>query len=432
MISLKKLGVVGIAAALSLSFAACSKGGGAQATSNSTAASSGLVELSMWTHNAGNKEELAAVTSVVNDFNASQTKYQVKLQAFPQDSYNQSVTAAAAAKKLPCILDIDQPNVANWAWAGYLAPIEGMDDVLGKFLPSTVAKYNGKTYAYGYYDVSLTWVTRKSILKKYGIRTPTIDQPWTADEFMAAMKKVKDSGDFEYPADLATGWTGEWWPYGFSPLLQSFGGDLINRTDFKSAQGSLNGDAAIKWANWFNQMGKDGYMAKKSSSDPSQDFMNGKTAFLWNGSWTAVPTRKKFGDDILFAPPVDFGNGPKVGGGSWTWGMSTGCADAAGAAEYLKFAAADKYVAKVAQDTNNIPATDAAAALVPGFEEGGQNDIFRQYSKKFTVMRPETPGYPFVATTFEKAAKDILNGADPKATLDQAVADIDSNQQQYS
>ena len=47
-------------------------------------------------------------------------------------------------------------------------------------------------------------------------------------------------------------------------------------------------------------------------------------------------------------------------------------------------------------------------------------------------MRPETPGYPFVATTFEKAAKDILNGADPKATLDQAVADIDSNQQQYS
>ena len=131
MISLKKLGVVGIAAALSLSFAACSKGGGAQATSNSTAAASGLVELSMWTHNAGNKEELAAVTSVVNDFNASQTKYQVKLQAFPQDSYNQSVTAAAAAKKLPCILDIDQPNVANWAWAGYLAPIEGMDDVLG-------------------------------------------------------------------------------------------------------------------------------------------------------------------------------------------------------------------------------------------------------------------------------------------------------------
>jgi multiple sugar transport system substrate-binding protein len=158
--------------------------------------------------------------------------------------------------------------------------------------------------------------------------------------------------------------------------------------------------------------------------------MNGKTAFLWNGSWTAVPTRKKF-NDVIFAPPVDFGNGPKVGGGSWTWGASTNCADPAGAQEYLKFAAADKYVAKVAQDTNNIPATDAAAEMVPAFAPGGENDVFRQYSKKFTVMRPETPGYPFIATEFEKAAKDILNGADPKTTLDQAATNIDANQQQY-
>ena len=70
------------------------------------------------------------------------------------------MVAAAASKKLPCILDIDQPNVANWAWAGYLAPITGMDDILAKYLPSTVAKWNGKTYAYGYYDVALSWVTR--------------------------------------------------------------------------------------------------------------------------------------------------------------------------------------------------------------------------------------------------------------------------------
>ena len=79
----------------------------------------------MWTHNAGNKAELAAITQIVDDYNASQTKYKVEIQAFPQDSYNQSVVSAAAAKKLPCILDIDGPNVPNWAWAGYLAPTRG-------------------------------------------------------------------------------------------------------------------------------------------------------------------------------------------------------------------------------------------------------------------------------------------------------------------
>ena len=34
-----------------------------------------------------------------------------------------------------------------------------------------------------------------------------------------------------------------------------------------------------------------------------------------------------------------------------------------------------------------------------------------------------------IATTFTKTAQDILNGADPQATLDQAVKDIDANQQ---
>ena len=63
-----------------------------------------------------------------------------------------------------------------------------------------LGKYNDKTYSYGYYDVALVMVTRKSILDKYGIRVPTIDQPWTKDEFTAALKKIKASGDVPEPA----------------------------------------------------------------------------------------------------------------------------------------------------------------------------------------------------------------------------------------
>lgn len=422
--TLKKIVVAATAAALALSMAACSKGG-----STSTAnASGGASELTMWTHNAGNKNELAAITSIVDDYNASQTKYKVKIQAFPQDSYNQSVVAAAASKKLPCVLDIDGPNVPNWAWAGYLAPLDGMDDTLSKYLPSVLGKYNNKTYSYGYYDVALTMVARKSILTEQGIRIPTIDQPWTKDEFDAILAKLKASGKFANPVDMATSFTGEWWPYAYSPMLQSFGGDLINRTDYKSAEGALNGPEAVAWATWFRGLVTNGYMPLKSGADPTQDFINGKTALLYNGTWTAVSTRQKFGDDVLFLPVPDLGKGPKIGGGSWQWGVSNNCSDKAGAMDYMKFAAADKYVANVAKMTDNIPATDAAAATVAGYEAGGKNDIFRQYAKKYAVLRPITPGYPFIATEFQKAAQDILNGADPKATLDAATKNIDANQ----
>jgi multiple sugar transport system substrate-binding protein len=382
----------------------------------------------MWTHNAGNKAELGAIQQIVDDYNGSQTKYKVALQAFPQDSYNQSVVAAAAAKKLPCILDTDGPNVPNWAWGGYLAPLQGMDDTLSKFLPTVLGKWNDKTYTYGYYDVALNMTTRASVLKKNGIRVPTLDKPWTAQEFNDALAKLKASGNFAYPLDMQTGNTGEWWPYAYSPFLQSFGGDLINRTDYKSAEGLLNGPQAVAWAKWFRSLVTDKYIPAKSSADANKDFLNGKTAIIWNGSWGAVEGRKKFGDDIVFLPPPDFGTGPKIGGGSWQWGMSTTCASPEGAADYLKFAAQDKYVAAVAKAAATIPATDAAAAQLPGYGPGEDDDVFRQLSKKFAELRPPTPGYTFIATGFTKTAQDILNGADPQKALDQAVKDIDANQ----
>lgn len=382
----------------------------------------------MWTHNAGNEAELGAIQSIVDDFNASQTDHKVKVQAFPQDSYNKSVVAAASSKKLPCLLDIDGPNVPNWAWAGYLAPISELEGDLAGYLPSTVGTYDGDIYSYGYYEVALTMVSRTSILESNGIRIPTIDEPWTVDEFDAALETLKSSGQFEYPADFATGWTGEWWPYAYSPLLQSFGGDLINRDDYKSAEGVLNGPEAVAWGEWFQGLVNKGYIPAKSGAEPAADFIAGKSAILYNGTWTATDTREAF-DDVIFLPSIDAGNGPKVGGGSWQWGMSSDCANSEGALAYLKFAAQDKYVTKVAGDTKNIPATDAAAAEVDGYGADGANRVFYDFSNEFALVRPVTPGYPFIATTFTKAAQDILAGADVQTALDKAVADIDDNQE---
>ena len=425
---LKRLAAMILAVAMPITLAsACAKGGTAGGTSNNESGGGGT--LTMWTHNAGNKNELASIQQIVDDFNASQTKYKVEVQAFPQDSYNQSVVAAAAAKKLPCILDIDGPNVPNWAWAGYLAPLEGLDETLSKYLPSTVGKYKDKTYSFGFYDVALVMVTRESILKKYDIRKPTVDQPWTKDEFMQGLDKIKASGDFDYPLDIATSFTGEWWPYAYSPWLQSYGGDLINRQDYKSAEGVLNGPQAIEWATWFRSLVTDKYVPLKSGADPAKDFLNGKSAVLYNGTWTALQAREKFKDDALFLPPPDFGNGPKIGGASWQWGVSASCDQAAGAMEYMKFSAADKYVASVSAATTNIPTTAEAAKTVKGYEAGGESEVFRTYSEKFALLRPITPGYPFIATEFTKTAQDILNGADPKQALDQAVKNIDDNQE---
>lgn len=177
---LKRLAAVSLAAALAFSLAACGKGSSSGDSAQTDA--NGTTTLKLWTHNAGNDKELAAINQVVTDYNGSQTKYKVEVQAFPQDSYNTSVTAAAASKSLPCILDVDGPNVPNWAWAGYLAPLDGLDDQISKFLPSVVGTYNGKNYAVGYYDVALVMEAASRPWRRTGsaFRPPTSRGPRTS------------------------------------------------------------------------------------------------------------------------------------------------------------------------------------------------------------------------------------------------------------
>ncbi|WP_077489467.1 sugar ABC transporter substrate-binding protein [Sinomonas mesophila] len=409
-----------VATALGGSLVACGSGSGGSGDGANG-------ELTLWTHNAGNKEELAAIQSLVDEYNAKpDKKATVKVQAFPQDSYNDSVVAAASAKKLPCIVDIDGPNVPNWAWSKYLAPLELSAD-LSKNLPSTLGEWNGKTYSVGHYDVALALLARRSDLTAAGVRIPTIDSPWTKDELDAALEKLKGLGTWEHPLDLGTGGTGEWLPYAYSPFLQSAGGDLVNRDGYQSADGTLNGDAAVEWAEWFHGLVEKGYAAQKSGKDTTADFIAGKSAILYTGSWAADKARAALGDDLVVLPSVDLGEGPKIGGGSWQWGVTSGCKSAEAAMDYLSFTLAPENVAKIAQATGTIPATEEAAALIPAYAPGGANSIFREFSQEFAVLRPETPAYPFIATEFGKATQDILSGADPKSTLDKAVKDIDAN-----
>jgi multiple sugar transport system substrate-binding protein len=383
-------------------------------------------ELTLWTHNAGNKEELAIVNQIVSDYNASQTKNKVKVQAFPQAAYNDAVTAAATSRKLPCILDMDAPIVPNWAWAGYLAKLDLPQDLVDKQLPSTLGRWKDQLYSIGYYDAALGLFARKSALDAAGIPVATVDKPWTAQEFDQALQKINASGKYQYVLDLGTGDpTPEWWTYGYSPFLQSFGGDLIDRNTYTTASGVLNGDKALAWANWFQGLIKNKYTPAKSGTDPFADFVNGKSAMVWSGSWSATNLEKV--KDGVVMPPPDFGTGPKIGGGSWQWGISSGCQNTAGALDYLKFSLQPKYLSQFVTKLNLIPATEETAAMSPGWEQGGDKRFFLDESQKFALIRPPTPAYPYITTTFAKAAQDIVAGGDAKKILDQAAKNIDQN-----
>jgi multiple sugar transport system substrate-binding protein len=388
-------------------------------------------ELTMWYHGAGNPTELDLINGLINDFNASQADWKVTLESFPQIAYNDSVTAAALAGNLPDIIDVDGPIMPNWAWAGYLQPLPIDESLIENFLPGTKGYWNGELYSIGLWDAAVSLVTRQSYLDELGLTAPTLDDPWDRDEFMAALDAAKASGKFEYPLDLGMAWTGEWFPYAFGPFLQSFGGDMVDRTTYQTAEGALNGEAAMAFGEWWQGLFTGGYaQATQDPADRDGGFNAGKYAFSWNGNWAALGTLAAF-DDTVFLPAPDFGNGPTIGAASWQFGVSATSEHPEGAAAFITFALQDKYLAAFSNGLGLIPATPTAAAMTPNYAEGGPLHVFFGLSEAQALVRPVTPGYVVAAKVFEKALADIANGAPVADTLDAATdeinADIEAN-----
>lgn len=394
----------------------------------STAASA-QTELTMWYHGGGNEVESNILNSIVADFNGSQSDWNVVVESFPQASYNDSVVAAALAGNLPCILDVDGPVMPNWAWAGYMQPLPISEDALDGHLDSTIGRWNGEVYSVGLWEAAVALYARQSTLDELGLRTPTLDAPWTMEEFLGALDAAKASGKFEYAFDPGMAWTGEWYPYAFSPFLQSFGGDIVDRATYQSAEGVLNGDAAQAFGQWWQSLFTEGY-APGTSQDPADrdsGFIDGKYAFSWNGNWAGVATLDGGVDDVVFLPAPDFGNGSVIGAGSWQFGASGTCEHPDGVAAFVEHALQDKYLAAFSDGIGLIPSTSDAAAMTANYNEGGALEPFFGLSEAQALVRPVSPGYVVAAKVFEKALADIANGADVADTLDAAVDEIDAD-----
>jgi multiple sugar transport system substrate-binding protein len=380
--------------------------------------------LMLWTHSAGNEAELGVTDAIIKAFNDGQDTYTAERESFPQDAYNDTVNAAALSGDLPDLLTVDGPNVPNWAWAGHLQPLDVPAEITDKFLPSTLGIFQDQVYSVGHWEAACSIFARESVLTANGIRIPDMDQPWTREEFDDALARIKSGTDYKWAIDFGTADIGEWYPYAYSPFFQSFGGDLVDRSGFKTAAGALNGPEALAWGQWFQGLFTGG-LANPEAPIAAEDFLQGKAAMAYMGNWGALQAMDAY-DDVLFLPPPDFGTGPKIGGGSWQWAV-TSAADAAGANSWMETALSDEFVAEFANQTGLIPATDAAAELTEHYASDGDLRMMMEYSRNYAVLRPETPAYTVIASVFTQYTGDIIHGGDVQQALDAAVEEIDAD-----
>lgn len=432
----------GILTAAALLLSACSGGtkapAGTDAKTPAAAAGctgkiDGTYTLKAWYH-SGRGRDLETLQAQVDAFNKSQSQVKVDLVLLGENNYSDQVKAAAASGGLPDILDFDGPNLYNYAWNKNLVPL---DNCISKglkedLLPSILKQgtYAGKLYGIGTMDSGLGLYARKSVLQKAGIRIPKgIDDAWTAQEFTAALKTLQGQG-FKKPLDLKYNYgRGEWFSYGFAPIIQSAGGDLIDRSSLKTADGVLNSEASVGALKIFQSWWKDGLVHLNEADNA---FVSGEAAISWVGHWMLNDYKKAFGDDLVILPLPNFGKGAKTGMGSWQWGVSSTAKNVDAAWAFISYLLKTDEALRWSNETGGVPALKSAAAKSEAFGPSGIARLYVDQLASAAVPRPQTPAYPAISAAFAKAIDDIAQGKDVKAALDEAAKaikqDIEDNQ----
>lgn len=393
------------------------------------------IKVTVWTH-GGSAQEIDVLEQTMTTFRADHPDIQVDLTHMPGDKYNAQIQAAlygaSIAGDLPCLLEFDGPYVYNYAWNGILLPLDGYisPELKADFLPSIIAQgtyQDGKLYSLGQFESGMAIWGNKKYLEQAGVRIPTVAYPWSREEFEAALAQLQMLPGIEHALDM---WmradNPEWFTYGFAPIVQSFGADLIDRTTYERADGVLNSPAAIEALEvvqgWFEQ----GYVSLTPAHE--KEFIEGKAALSWVGHWRKTEYQEVLGDNLVLLPMPDFGHGPKTGMGSWNWGITSACKHPDAAWEILQFMLEPEQILVMTNANGAVPARRSALAESELYRPGGLLHLYiEQIEAGFTVPRPITPAYPAITTAFAEAFKNIAGGADVKSELDKAVQQIDQD-----
>jgi multiple sugar transport system substrate-binding protein len=394
-------------------------------------------EVSLWFH-GGSVGESETLRQQVEDFNNSQTDYVVTINELPGGSgagsnYNDAVNAAALAGDLPDLLDFDGPFLFNYAWGGYLTTLDDLlsEEMKQDVFPSVLGslKYNGKIYGIGQYDSGLALVGNKTLLEEAGVRIPkSVDDAWTFEEFNDVLERVKGVGETEYSIDLKMNYgAGEWYTYAFTPIVWGFGGDLIDRSTYETAEGFINGKETVEAITWFKSLFDNGYAITTPPDD--NEFINGKAALGWVGHWMTTGYYEALGEDFVLIPFPNFGVRQATCNGTWFWGITKDSKNPEGAMAFLEFLMSPEEVLRTVNQNGAVPATYSAIKQSDLFKEGGRLSVFAEQLARedIATARPITPAYPVITSAFYTAIDNIIKGADVQAELDAAADKIDKD-----
>lgn len=378
---------------------------------------------------------VAVYEEVAARFEAANPDVDVQLIFAPHDAYPARVSAAVTSGDMPDVMELDAPFLANYVWSGMLRPLEGLvsPELIADLTASGVAQgtypIDNKLYAVGIFDSTVAMYANRRYLDQIGARIPTsVADAWTREEFEDILTKLAGVEGVQWPLDLfrSYGVKSEWVTYGYQPLLNSAGCDLIDHTTWK-AVGTLDSPACVSALTTMQTWVNNGWVVPASAGS-NQFFAEGAPAALaWGGNWIYAQALPTLGDDMIVLPLPNFGNGTRSPNGTWIWGITQASENPELAGNFIDFFMADEGYRTYASENGAFPGAKSFAAQSPLYAEGGPMALAYAQADGAAVPRPPHPAYPTITNTFMDAVDAIFNGADVAETLAKAAQTIDED-----
>lgn len=384
----------------------------------------------------GLEPEQNIIIAVTEKFMA-ETGKKIELIYAPHDTYQEQLSGSIVGGNVPDIFMLDGPFLPNLVWSGVSARLDEyidpaiIDDMTASNIAQCTYPVDGNLYAIGPQDSAVVLYGNKTYLEKIGARIPTtVEEAWTIDEFENYLKALSELEEVTFPLDImrSYGVKSEWGTYGFYPALISGGGGIINR-DTWVADGMLNSQATIDVLEKFQKWSNNGWLVPENAGGNMMYNETKDAALAWCGTWFYPAAEAALGEELVVMPLPDFGQGVKSPNATWIYSISATASEEKKvlAGEFLSFMLKDDdYLRGYQEELGAFPGLKSWAANYPLYNDG-KLKIATAQAASTAIVRPPHPAYPTITSAFMSAFGDILDGADIKATLDKAAAEIDED-----
>ena len=349
--------------------------------------------------------------SCFDDFTA-ETGIDVEIIYMPLADSRKQISIMVAGNDLPDVLDVDNPDIANYAQMGILADITdrvNSEIEIDQYYPATLAtcQYDGKYHGLPFTSNNLGILYNTDLFAQAGIEK----FPETWDEFLETCAQLKAAGiqPFSVSGMQHSDTTFQMWPF-----LWTAGVDYTK----------INSPETIKVLNFYKTLVDNGYLPKDVVQNDANAngslFVSGRVAMVVDGPWRISAIRNGNPDlNFAVAPIPDGGNGVVTALGGHNFAVTNGN-NVDNAWEFVKFMNRPDIMAKYSEAENYIPSRRDVCESTEYF----QQDPIRIFAENEANARQlPTKNYSKLSEQINLMWQSVVLGT---KTPEQAAADAEA------